>query len=117
MSLFFSSELVFQSSFRSHHCEGLDVLVCSFHIHSYAALPFGFDSLQRQASPYANIIQQMQSVQLMFPTVTLLSESWPRQETADKMRDINLCGVVQQVTHMHSGWMQLIFSRCKTGCN
>lgn len=70
------------------------------------------DSLQRQASPYANIIQQMQSVRLVFPTVTLLCESRHRQNGAHSPLWCHVTG-----THRHSGWKQLIFSRCKSGCN
>lgn len=41
-------------------------------------LVFG-DSQQRGVSPYANVTQWMRTVWVIFSTVTLLSESWPRR--------------------------------------
>lgn len=37
----FSKPLPELTSLCVHCCEGLDVLVCLFHVHSYADLPFG----------------------------------------------------------------------------
>lgn len=65
-----------------HSCKGLDALVCLFHIHSYSAFSFGFRWLPTKTSlslPTPTLSSECKTVWLMFPTVTLLSESWPRR--------------------------------------
>lgn len=92
VSLIFISELQFQASSPAnepwqislcvHSCKGLDALVCLFHIHSYSAFSFGFRWLPTKTSlslPTPTLSSQCKTVWLMFPTVTLLSESWPRR--------------------------------------
>lgn len=70
---------------RVRSCKGLDALLCSIHIHSHAALLIWSSVTPHNDKPLPTptLSSECKTVWLMFPTVTLLSESWPRRRRGE----------------------------------